>query len=99
MPPLTAAKPASPALEAVTAWETVAGLVGTCFSIAVSLATSAAPAKASGTVQCHSDSVMWNGVDQKFFWSRKRLRGSDLRFTGAGGRNGCDFSSFLVDET
>ena len=35
----------SPALEAVTACETVVGLVGTCFSMAVSLATSRSAGK------------------------------------------------------
>jgi hypothetical protein len=49
---------ASPALEAVTACETVVGFVGTCFSIAVSLATNAAPAKAKGTIKCKSASVV-----------------------------------------
>ena len=67
IPPPTAAKAASPALEAVTACETVVGLVGTCFSMAVSLASNPAPAKANGTVHCHSTWVMWNGVVQKFF--------------------------------
>ena len=58
---------ASPALEAVTACETVEGFVGTCFSMAVSLAINAAPAKANGTTKWRSASVMWNGVVQKFF--------------------------------
>ena len=43
--------------------------MGTCFSIAVSLAIKAAPAKASGTTKWRSESFMWNGVVQKLFWS------------------------------
>src|SRR5258708_1438343 len=82
IPALTPAIALTPALDRVTACETVVGLVGACCSTAVSLARRAAPTKARGTVHCHCEGVMWNGVVQRFFWSTKRLRGRDCRRTG-----------------
>src|SRR6185312_3512411 len=82
IPPPMPASAATPAFDSVTACDTVEGLVGTCSSIAVSLASRPAPTKAKGTVHCHLAVVIRNGVDQKVFWSMNRSRGSDLRSTG-----------------
>src|SRR5581483_5911391 len=81
IPPPTPASAATPAFDNVTACDTVEGLVGTCFSIAVSLASSPAPTNARGTVHCHWCAVIWKGVVQKVLWSVNRLRGSDLKST------------------
>src|SRR5882724_8505233 len=79
IPPPAPTKAASPALEAVEAWDTVVGLVGTCRSAAVSMASKPAPAKLAGATQRHCALVKRNGAVQKSFWSRRRLRGRDFK--------------------
>src|SRR5258708_26795800 len=94
MPPPAPTRAATPAFEAVEAWDTVVGLVGTCRSTAVSMASRPAPAKLAGTTQRHWVLVRWDGAVQKAFWSTTMLRGSDFMSIGSGEKSGDGASDF-----